>query len=79
MQAIRAHFDGTSIVPDEPLDVSPQARLFVLVDSNDGAATQQLNSATREYYKGQPTQDADDDRQWGRGLAPDSHKAWDED
>jgi hypothetical protein len=74
MVAIRAHFDGTVIVPDEPVPVLHQTDMVVLINSPDSAAVNLLEQATRQYY--QASGDDTDDDEWGRGLAPDSQNAW---
>ena len=76
MFAIRAHFDGSVVVPDEPLAVSPQTPVVVLLDSTDSQSATDLEAATRQYYQAQASQDEEDDA-WGRSVARDSHEAWD--
>jgi hypothetical protein len=75
MIVIRAHFDGSAIVPDEPIALSPQARLVVLADSDGPANSVELDKATRDYYQAEAS---DDDENWGRGLAKESSQAWDQ-
>ncbi len=77
MHAIRAHFDGRVIVPDEPVDVSPQAKVVVLLESEEGTSAVQLEQAVREYYQGQEAAERNEDLQWGEALARDSREAWD--
>lgn len=76
MIAIRAHFDGSVIVPDEPVPAAPQEAVVVLVDGAVSPGTEALERRTREYYQSQST--ADSDEGWGKDLAADTHKAWTE-
>ena len=79
MDAIRAHFDGSVIVPDEPVSLAPQARVVVLVESAEAPSTGDLERATQEYYCGLAgAEGAFDDDGWGEDVAHDSHKAWEE-
>jgi hypothetical protein len=77
MVFIRAHFDGTVIVPDEPVTLPPQTQVMILVDSDETASTSNLEKATREYYLGLASNESEDVA-WGNGLAHDSSQAWDE-
>lgn len=76
MIAIEAHFDGGVIIPDEPLDLSPNSKVMVLVDVDDPAGQRKLNDAVRDYYLAQPPEDRDLDERWGKDLAADSSEAW---
>ncbi len=76
MDAIRAHFDGSVIVPDEPITVPPQSQVVVLIDSAAGSAVARLESETRQYYESLEVDPEDEG--WGVGVARDSQKAWDE-
>jgi hypothetical protein len=76
MDAISAHFDGSVIIPDEPLKLPLQAQVVVLLDSSGDAALARLEAATRAFY--QSAEDQTEDDEWGRGLAHDSRQAWDE-
>lgn len=79
MVAIRAHFDGSVIVPDEPVSMRPQTQVVVLADLAGTASLEELENATREYYCGLADADgALGDGGWGEGLAGDSHLAWEE-
>ena len=77
MVVIRAHFDGSVIVPDEPVKLSPQEQVVVLVDSATSAPAGDLEKATREYYQAESSHESDDDG-WGQALARDSRQAWDQ-
>jgi hypothetical protein len=74
---IRAHFDGSVIVPDEPVTLPPQSKVVVLVDSAGPPSGGDLEEATRQYYQGRSPDEVDDDG-WGQGLASDSRRAWDQ-
>ena len=74
--AIQATFDGKSFVPKQPVALPVQSEALVIVDGTDPTARDQLDQAVRDYYQNGP--DADDDA-WGNAIAPDSHRAWDED
>jgi hypothetical protein len=76
MTAIRAVFDGKAFIPQQPVSLPDQSEALVLVDDADPAAQQQLDQAVREYY--QSGGDAEEEA-WGRAVACDSHRAWDED
>ncbi len=79
MLAIRAHFDGSVIVPDEPVSLPPQAQVTVLVNSTESPSMDELERLTREYYQGQSqTRDEFDADDWGRGVAHDLPYAWQE-
>jgi hypothetical protein len=79
MVVIRAHFDGSVIVPDEPVSLPPQAQVVVLTDSFGASSIDELEKATREYYCGlSGDEGASDDDGWGEGLARDSHLAWED-
>lgn len=75
MIGIRAHFDGSVVVPDEPLEASPQTQVVVLLESSNGNSASELEAATREYYENQAPPDAEDDS-WGEAVARDSRNAW---
>ncbi|MGH7179917.1 MAG: hypothetical protein ACREJC_21250 [Tepidisphaeraceae bacterium] len=74
MVAIRAHFNGTVIVPDEPVALSPQDQVVVLVNTTSSASTAGLEDEIRKYYQGE----ARDDDGWGEAVARDSRKAWEQ-
>jgi len=78
MIAIRAHYDGTVIIPDEPLRLAPQA-VVVLVDEDSPAARQELEAAVRAYYTEQPPSESAEDEAWGAGVDRDLGQAWDAD
>jgi hypothetical protein len=77
MRVIRAHFDGSAIIPDEPLSLPAQAKVIVLVDFDETSARAELDQAAREYYQSQSPEERADDLSWGRAVAPDSKHAWD--
>lgn len=77
MFGIRAHFDGSVVVPDEPVSASPQTPVVVLIESANSNSTDDLAAATREYYESQGSPDVEDDS-WGRSVAGDSRNAWDQ-
>lgn len=76
MIAIRAHFDGGVIVPDEPFTLRASSQVVVLVDADPSKSTAELAEATRRYYQ-QTQSDAEDDS-WGAGVTPGSTAAWDQ-
>jgi hypothetical protein len=78
MQAIRAHFDGLVIIPDEPVTFPPNSKLVILLDSDSNAGMDELNRAAKEYYQNQSAEEKAEDEAWGRAVARDSHLAWDE-
>jgi len=77
MIGIRAHIDGSVVVPDEPMAASPQTQVVVLFESANGESTSELETATRQYYEALASQDSEDDS-WGEGVARDSGDAWDQ-
>jgi hypothetical protein len=77
MQAIRAHFDGSAIVPDEPVALAANTKLIILVDSGDSSGMDELNRAAREYYQSLTAEEIAEDAEWARAAAPDSKHAWD--
>lgn len=77
MIGIRGHFDGSVVVPDEPLEASPQTPVVVLFESANAESKANLEAATREYYEGQTSPDPDDDA-WGEAVVRDLRNAWDE-
>jgi hypothetical protein len=76
MVAIRAHFDGQVIIPDEPVNLPADAQVVVLVDADGASSPIDLDRATREYYLGQSAADRAEDAAWGDALARDSGRAW---
>jgi hypothetical protein len=76
MKVIRAHFDGKFVVPDEPMKLAPQSEVMILIDQDDQENDTALAEATRRYYEEQFAEDRAEDEAWGKGLARDSHKAW---
>jgi len=78
MVGIRAHFDGSVIVPDEPVPLPPQAQVVVLADLAGGTASDDLERATQDYYRDLAETEGADEDSWGEGLARDSHHAWEE-
>jgi hypothetical protein len=77
MHAIRAHFDGVSIVPDQPLSIPAQTRFIVLVDEDSDDAMAKLNRAAKEYYQNQTPEEIAEDEAWGRAMESGSKEAWD--
>ncbi len=77
MNAIRAIFDGTAFIPQQPVSLPDQTEALVIVEQNDPCSKATLDAAVRAYYKPQAG-DADDDA-WGKASAKQSHRAWDED
>jgi hypothetical protein len=77
MVVIRAHFDGSVIVPDEPLLLAAQSQVVVLVDSIGSESAGKLEEATRDYYQAQSCDDLSDEG-WGSALSRDSRQAWDQ-
>jgi len=75
VDAILAHFDGSVIIPDEPITLRPMDQVLILLDSASPAALAGLEAATRAYYQSQGETEA---VEWGRGLAADSSCAWEE-
>jgi len=76
MVVIRAHVEGGVIVPDEPVALTPQSQVVVLLDTDNPAAFAELERQTREYYQALGADK--DDQDWGRAVAPESKSAWDE-
>lgn len=76
MTVIRAHFDGSVIVPDEPITLPPQSKVMILLDSSTPATAAELETQTREYYQGESHDELDD--AWGEGVARGNVQAWDE-
>lgn len=68
MFGIRAQFDGSVVVPDEPLAASPHTPVVVLFDSTNGKSTSDLEAATRQYYEALASQDSEDDS-WGQAVS----------
>lgn len=77
MTVIRAHFDGSKIVPDEPVQLAPNQQVVVLVDSPANGTATELDRATREYYQSDPSS-LSEDQDWGGAVAPGSSTAWDD-
>ena len=66
MLAIRAHFDGKAIVPDESVSLTREQKVVVLVDSEGTAAAQELEKAIRHYYYvEQSAEERREDAAWG--------------
>jgi hypothetical protein len=76
MFAIKAHFEGSVIVPDEPVNLPQNASVYVLADSADSAAARDLEQATRRYYQGLSAEDAKEDEAWGNTLSRGSSLGW---
>ena len=81
MTAIRVIFDGKAFIPQEPVSLPDQSEAVVFVDQSDASAQSQLDSAVRAYYQDTTEQvaSAAEDSAWGNAVAPQSHRAWDED
>ena len=75
MRAIRAHFDGRVIVPDEPLDLPPQSEVTVLIEmeTEDDA---KVVEETRKYYESLSAEEKAEDEAWGKGMEKDAGSAW---
>lgn len=76
MVAIRAHFDGSVIVPDEPVNLPPQSQVVILLDGASSIAAADLERATQKYY--QESASDSEDSSWAQGAEADSRTAWDE-
>ena len=77
MAAIRAHFDGKVIVPDEPIDLAPDSPVYVWFAQDAQRARDDYARSVREYYQSQSPEDRADDDAWGEGLSRDFGQAWD--
>jgi hypothetical protein len=77
MVALRAHFDGRVIVPDEPVHLALDAQVVVLVDADASAPSPSLEDATRDYYLSQSPQERQEDEHWGSVLHG-GQNAWDQ-
>lgn len=76
MAAIRVIYDGKAFIPIEPVSLPDRSEALVIVEQTDPTGMAKLDAAVRSYYQG--TLDADDDA-WGKAVASDSSRAWDED
>ena len=75
MRAIRAHFDGRVIVPDEPLDLPPQSEVTVLIEQ-ETEEDAKVAEETRKYYESLSAEEKAEDEAWGKGLEKDAGSAW---
>lgn len=73
MVGIRAHFDGSVAVPDEPVAIRSQTPVVILAEGVAAQLSAELERQTREYYES-----GDDDDDWGRGVEGDLPRSWDE-
>lgn len=76
MTAIRVIFDEKAFIPQQTASLPVQSEAFVLVDGADNVEREQLDQAVRAYYEAEADSD---DEAWGRKVALQSHRAWDED
>ena len=78
MTAIRVIFDGKAFVPQQAVSLPAQSEGMVIVEQDDPSARARLDNAVRAYYEGYEAGGADDEA-WAKAVAPQSHRAWDED
>jgi AF2212-like protein len=75
MRAIRAHFDGRVIIPDEPLELPPQSEVTVLIDQ-ETEEDAKIAEETRKYYESLSAEEKAEDEAWGKGAEHDAGSAW---
>lgn len=75
MRAIRAHFNGRVIVPDEPLDLPPQSEVTVLIEQ-ETEEDAKVAEETRKYYESLSAEEKAEDDAWEKGLEKDAGSAW---
>ena len=74
MRAIRAHFDGRVIVPDEPLELPADSKVTVLIQTPEEDA--RIADETKKYYQSLTEEEKAEDAEWGRGVAKRLPNAW---
>jgi hypothetical protein len=61
-------------VPDEPLDLPPQAEVTVWIESKTEEA--EIAEETRTYYQSLSEEEKAEDSEWGKGVANRLPNAW---
>ena len=75
MRAIRAHFDGRVIIPDEPLELPPDSEVTVLIEQ-ETEEDAKIAEETRKYYESLSTEERAEDEAWGKATERDAGSAW---
>ena len=77
MTTIRAHFDGHVIIPDEPVNLAPDSKVTVLLDSDQAESIDtELECQLREYYQNQSNDERAEDDSWGKMTSRGAGQAW---